>query len=483
MLRLNLHFPGFIVAIGRSDRPAVAARAFLCAPVILLALLTGGPLYAADADNPATLPAAWFPGLPTWFPQLLGAQATFIYQNMPAFHSPYTGPDSLTSQHGLGQEMSQTYGVYLGSQVTRLFQTYLDVEMFQGNGLSRGLGLGGYTNGDFIRAGSANLGEAPYLARLFGRYLIPLSGEQGDPAQAGMDQLPGKEPADRIEIKGGKLSSSDDFDLNRYANNQRTQFLNYDFLYNPAWDYASDMRGYSIGASIALVHPSWRIVLGSYQVPTRANGYVLDDQIYHARGDNLELTMKPTSIGTVVRLLAFRNEGQMGDYRDALAIGAATSTIPDTDADTRPGHVKYGFGVNLEQPLADDGETGLFARAGWANGTNSTWSYAEVDRDASAGVQVAGVHWGRPEDRFGMGVAVDGLSGSHQHYLEQGGIGMVIGDGALNYGPEQIFEAYYRIQLGRYAQLSPDYQHIINPGYNKDRGPVDVYSLRLRLYY
>ena len=96
---------------------------------------------------------------------------------------------------------------------------------------------------------------------------------------------------------------------------------------------------------------------------------------------------------------------------------------------------------------------------------------------------MSGSHWWRPEDRFGMAIAVDGLSGSHRHYLEEGGIGMVIGDGALNYGLEQVFEAYYRIQLGRYVQLSPDYQRIVNPAYNRDRGPVDVYGVRLRLSY
>ena len=482
MFKLNLLFPGIPTHLIRSARPVLAAQALSCAMFVLLVLLAGSS-YAADADGPTTLPASLFPGLPAWSPQLLGAQATFIYQNMPAFHSPYIGQDSLRFDHGLGQEMSQTYGVYLGSQVTRNFQTYLDVEMFQGNGLSRGVGLGGYTNGDVLRAGSADLGKSPYLARLFGRYLIPLSGELGESVERGIDQLPGKEPADRIEIKGGKLTPTDDFDLNRYANNQRTQFLNDAFLYNLAWDYAADTRGYTIGASIALVHPSWRLILGSYQMPTTANGNVLDDQIYHAREDNIELTLNPPSTGTVIRLLAFHNEGQMGDFRDAMAAAAATGTTPDVAADTRPGHVKYGFGVNLEQPLADDGETGLFARAGWANGTNATWCYAEVDRDVTAGVQVSGSHWYRNDDRFGMAIGVDGLSGSHRHYLEEGGTGMVIGDGALNYGLEQIFEAYYRIQLGRYVQLSPDYQHIVNPAYNKDRGPVDVYSVRLRLSY
>jgi carbohydrate-selective porin OprB len=305
----------------------------------------------------------------------------------------------------------------------------------------------------------------------------------GEPGKRDMDQLPGAEPADRIEIKGGKLSPADDFDLNGYANNQRSQFLNYAFLYNPAWDYASDTRGYSIGASIAIVHPSWRLIFGSYQVPTTSNGYILDSQIYHARGDNLELTMKPTGLGTVIRLLAFRNEGRMGDYRDAMAIGAATNSIPDVQADEQPGRKKYGFGVNIEQPLANDGQTGLFARLGWANGTNSTWSYAEVDRTASIGLQVSGCNWGRSDDRFGIAVAANGLTGSHRHYLAEGGIGMVVGDGALNYGLEEIFEAYYRIQLGRLVNLSPDFQYIENPGYNRDRGPVEVYGMRLRVFY
>ena len=418
---------------------------------------------------------------PDMVPQILGAQATFIYQNVPAFHSPYIGENSLRFDHGLGQEMTQTYGMYLGSQITKSLQAYADVEMFQGQGISRGLGLGGYINGDVIRAGSADLGKAPYLARLFARWLIPLSDSAGDSAEAGMDQLPGKEPADRIEIKGGKLTPTDDFDQNRYANNQRTQFLNYAFLYNPAWDYASDTRGYTIGASGAIVHSSWRLVFGSYQINTQKNGYFLDSDIARARGDNMELDIRPAS--TVVRLLIFRNEGNMGDFRDAIEAATPAGTVPDTTAVDRPRHVKYGAGINLEQPLADSGETGMFARVGWANGTNSAWSYTEADRDASVGLQVAGVHWGRTEDRFGMAVAVNGLSGSHQHYLEEGGIGMLVGDGTLNYGLEQIFEAYYRIQLGRYAQLSPDYQHIVNPGYNRDRGPVDVYSLRLRLSY
>lgn len=173
----------------------------------------------------------------------------------------------------------------------------------------------------------------------------------------------------------------------------------------------------------------------------------------------------------------------MGDYRDAMALGALTGSVPDTTAIQQPGRVKYGLGINIEQPLANGGDTGLFARLGWANGTNSNWSYTESDRHASIGLQVSGKNWGRQEDGAGIAFGLNGITSSHQRYLEQGGMGMLVGDGALNYGLEQVTEAYYRIQIGRYVQLSPDFQYISNPAYNKDRGPIQVYGMRLRVYY
>jgi len=431
-------------------------------------------VFAADATPDAK---------PSWFPQLLGAQATLIYQNAPGFHSPYEGEKSFIFDHSFKQQMTQTYGVYLGSQVTKALQLYADFEMFRGEGISAGLGLAGYSNGDVIRAGPANLGPDPYLARLYARYVIPLSPRVSEPVPRSAGQLPVAPYLDRIEVKAGKLAPTDDFDQNRYANNQRTQFLNYSFLFNTAWDYASDTRGYSIGASVAIVHPAWRLIFGSYQVPTQRNGIVLDSEVYRARGDNAELTLAPWKAGPVIRFLAYRNQGRMGDYRGAMGLGALTATLPDTVNVESPGHVKYGFGVNIEQPLANGGETGLFARLGWENGTNSPWSYTEADTHASLGIQVSGQNWGRPEDCAGLALAANGITASHQHYLAQGGIGMLIGDGALNYGLEEIGEAYYRIQLGRHVQLSPDVQYIQNPAYNRDRGPIQIYSLRLRLYY
>lgn len=420
---------------------------------------------------------------PSWVPKLLGTQATGIYENMPSFHSPYRGDNSLRFDHGLGQKFTHSYGIYFGSQITKNLQAYLDIEMFRDNGISHGLGLGGYVNGDLIRAGPANLGQGPYLARLFLRYLIPLSEERNEPAEPAMDQLPSRDPSSRIEIKFGRFALTDDIDLNRYANNPRIQFLNYAFLYNPAWDYPSDTRGYSQGITISLVKPTWRLTFGSFQINTIANGMNLDWRIGKTGGYNLELALKPNKFGTVIRLLGYYNQGNMGRYRDALNIARADSTTPDVIVLDEKIHRKYGFGINLEQPLADNGETGLFARAGWSDGHTSTWSYTEADRHLSVGAQVSAVHWRRAEDRFGIAYAIQGLATLHKRYLAAGGLGLLLGDGKLNYGPEQILELYYRIQLGRYVQISPDFQYIWNPGYNHDRGPSQVYGLRLHLSY
>ncbi len=190
---------------------------------------------------------------------------------MPPFHSPYQGQNSLSFKTGLGQQITQTYGAYIGSQLAPGLQVYADGELFQGNGISNGEGLGGYVNGDVIRAGSSNLPKVPYIARLYFRYYYPLSGET-EKVERCMDQLPGEQPVSRWEFKFGKMAPTDDFDQNRYANNNRAQFFNYDFLYNTAWDYAADTRGYSYGIVTSLYQPRWRLAFGVFMEPDTQNG-------------------------------------------------------------------------------------------------------------------------------------------------------------------------------------------------------------------
>ena len=438
-----------------------------------------GPVNWENSAEPNPAVCAWWESA---CPKLLGLQFNGVYQYMPSFHSPYQGKNSLSFLNNEGRDTTSTYGVYLGSQLARNLQLYVDVELFQGNGVSNGIGLGGYVNGDVIRAGSSSLPKIPYLARYYLRYFVPLSSET-EKVERCMDQLPGDQPVSRWEIKAGRLALADDFDQNRYANNNRTQFMNYDFLFNTAWDYAADTRGYSVGFVTSLFEPRWKLAFGVFMVPNTQNGaefYYFDtDNV----GYNLELTVKPNDAGTVVRMLTYFNEGRMGLYDSALALAQATHTVPDILLVEQQGGTKYGFGLNFEQPLADDGETGIFGRLGWNDGNHETWMYTECDRDVSLGAQVSGIHWNRPDDRVGIAYGVNGLSEPHREYLEAGGIGMLLGDGKLNYGLEQAMEIYYRIPVGRYVQISPDFQFIQNPGYNKDRGPVEVYGVRLHLAY
>jgi carbohydrate-selective porin OprB len=216
-------------------------------------------------------------------------------------------------------------------------------------------------------------------------------------------------------------------------------------------------------------------------MPVRANAQELEASLERAHGDQLELTLSPAAVSTIVRLLAFHNVARMGIYSQALAIAARDHSRPDIVADDADGRTKYGFGVNVEQPLADDGATGLFARLGWNNGETESFAFTEVDQLASIGGELSGAHWSRPDDVVGAATAVEGLSAWHRQYLASGGYGFLLGDGRLDYAHEQILEAYYRLQLPiRWArlQLSPDYQFIRNPGFNAARGPVSFFAIR-----
>ena len=171
----------------------------------------------------------------------------------------------------------------------------------------------------------------------------------------------------------------------------------------------------------------------------------------------------------------------MGIYQEAIAIAQATGTIPDIRADDRDGRRKYGFGANAELPLADDGNTGLFARAGWNDGRTESFAFTEVDNTASTGAQLSGTHWGRAQDKLGVAISVNGLSADHRDYLADGGSGFLLGDGRLNYAREKIGEVYYSWNPVPHVDIGPDFQFIRDPGYNADRGPAKFIALRVHL--
>lgn len=416
----------------------------------------------------------------SWQPFLLGTQINVITQHLAAVPAQYSGPNSIGP--GADTKTSQAYGVYTGVRVSSRLQGYLDVEMIRGAGVGHTVGLAGLTNGDVIRQGSADLGSGPYVARAFLRYTVPLASRIADTLSAGQDQVPEIVSSRRVEITAGKLALSDIFDLNRYANSTRTQFMNWGLFQNTAWDFAADTRGYSNGVAVAWITPSVALRAGSFQMPLRANGNVFDSDLRRAHGDQAELTANAPANG-VIRVLAYVNHARMGSYADALAIAQATGKAPDIVADDTPGREKHGLGVNVEQPVADSGETGVFARYGWSDGRNESFAFTEVDRHLSGGGQLSGVHWSRRDDRFGIAALRHGIVSVHQEYLARGGTGFLLGDGALTYGPERTTEVYYRAQVGRYVQVTPDFQYTLNPGYNRARGPVRVFGVRGNLRY
>jgi carbohydrate-selective porin OprB len=266
--------------------------------------------------------------------------------------------------------------------------------------------------------------------------------------------------------------------------------MNWSLWENTAWDYAANTRGYTDGFVFGYISPDWSLKYGVYRMPVLANGQTLESSFSKARGENLELTLSPWKTGTIVRLLAYRNTARMGIYRDALASAAANHTTPDVVADDQEGRRKYGYGLNVEQPITDAGETGAFLRLGWNDGKTESFAFTEVDQHASLGAQISGIHWQRTDDRLGAAMVVEGLSGPHRDYLAAGGSGFLLGDGQLHYAREQILEMYYRAQItwsyGQFPvrlQLGPDFQYIRNPGYNKDRGPASFWALRFHLEY
>jgi high affinity Mn2+ porin len=405
----------------------------------------------------------------------LSGQANFIFQTHPPFHAPYSGKNSLDPNYE--KATSRVLTLYTGVRVTNSTELLVDVEETGGAALSKGLGLAGFTNLDIVR--NPLLTKAPYLARGMVHTVIALSNdkvENGRNPLSLFEELPRR----RLEIRFGKFSLVDFFDQNSVATDTHFQFTNWTIDNNGAYDYAADTRGYTVGLSADYEDRSWGFRFAEALMPKVANGPDLVYRPWEAHSENFEYELRrgfiPKKAG-VLRLLAYTNYANMGIYREAVA-QFERGLVPVPDITHHPWHItrKYGFGGNLEQNLAPN--ITAFGRFGWNNGKTESFAYTEVDQTFAAGVGVNGPRWHRQFDRAGVAFVTNGICRDHQHYLLLGGLGFLLGDGRLNYGRENILESYYTAHVWRGIYVGPGLQYIVNPGYNRDRGPVLVPSFR-----
>ena len=306
-------------------------------------------------------------------------------------------------------------------------------------------------------------------------YALPLSKDTMEAARNPMG-LASRVPLRRLEFRLGKMSTVDFFDLNSAGSDSHMQFMNWATVNNGAFDYAADTRGYTYGLVIEYYEKWWAARYGEMLMPTVANGITLDWKVARAGGQNLEFEVRPELIRnrqTVFRALTFLNRANMGSYKEAIA----TDNIPDITLSRRQGRHKYGFGLNAEQELAAN--LRVFGRLGLNDGRTESFAYTEIDHTGELGADFRGKLWKRPQDKIGAAFVVNGISREHSRYLALGGLGFLLGDGGLRYGTENIFEAYYTAHLWRGVSIAGDVQHIANPGYNQDRGPALVSSIRI----
>ena len=397
-------------------------------------------------------------------------QNTDIVQGDPGFPAQYSGPNSLNSNGEIKETVS--LDLFSGVRLWPGAEAHVDGLMWQGFGLSKTLGIEGFPNGEAFRLGT----KVPNvtIARLFVRQTIGLGGEQ-ETVEDDQLHLGGKQDVSRITLTLGKMSAKDIFDNNTYANDPRTQFMNWGLMANEAWDYPADSLGYETGFAVELNQPHWAVRYGFFQMPEVSNGMAQDQHYLEAWGMVTEFERRYAVNGHpgAVRFLAYLNSAHMGSYQAAL-----DSPIRPADIEaTRAYRYKYGFGLNVEQEIIKN--VGAFARLGWSDGQNEAWVFSDVDRTATLGLSIKGAFWHRPNDTFGLAGVLNGISSVHLEFFEAQGTGILAGDNGLNYGWEKVLETYYDFQIWKTIHGALDYQFVTNPAFNRDRGPVSIFGARL----
>jgi high affinity Mn2+ porin len=421
-------------------------------------------------------------------------QTTAIAQGDFGFPAKYSGPNSLNSKGEIQETV--TADLFAGVRLWPGAEAHMDFLMWQGFGLSQTFGIEAFPNGDGYKAGTQTPNYT--FARLFLRQTIGFGGEE-ETLTDGPLSLAGKQDISRLTITIGRMSPLDFVDNNRYAGNPHTQFMNWALMANATFDYGQDTVGFTTGIALDLNQPTWALRYTFFQMPRDKNGFTGDDQylMYPTRGEygpflrtwsmavEFEKRYYLRGHPGVVRFLAWLDEANFASYQAATAYLLANPPDPNAPAGSggnipdsaRADRYKYGFGLNWEQEISKD--VGVFSRLGWCDGQEETWTFTDVDYSASLGLSIKGQAWHRADDTFGLAGIISGASVANRKFLQAGGLDMLDGDSNLNYGWEKMLEAYYDFNLWKTIHLTADYQFVVNPAFNRDRGPVSILSARL----
>ena len=408
-------------------------------------------------------------------------QTTVTWQGYHLGRSPYQGPNSLEGGNQ-GREIADA-NLAVGLRLWEGAELWFVPGIDQGFGIGTTKGLAGFASGESYKLGATY----PYarIDRTFVRQTFDVGGAAQD-IDASMLQFAGSTTEDRVVLTAGKFSVADLFDTNRYANSPKTDFLNWSLINTGTFDYAADAWGYTYGAAAEWYRGNWVLRGGLFDLsptPTgggnSANGYGNDPtfrqfQVVSEIERGHSLWGQPGS----VKLTGFLSRGNAGRFEDALSRSQATGmNVTDALAAVRHYQSRPGVSLNLQQQVSDT--VGVFSRAGWADGNVEPWDFADIDRTVSAGVSLSGKGWGRPDDTIGIAGVLNAITKIHQDYLAAGGLGILIGDGQLpKYKPEKIIETYYSYAVMQGLKVSADYQFIVDPAYNAQRGPVSVLAGR-----
>ncbi len=409
----------------------------------------------------------------------ISGQSNFIFQAHTPFHAPYSGPNSF---HPYGETAtSRTFTLYTGVRLLRFTELIANFDEASGTGLSQGLGMAAYINADVI---DPQTSRSVYLSRTFVHQTIALTADRID-EDPNPFYLQSSIPRRRLELTFGKISALDFFDVNEVGSDSHLQFTNIAIGNNGIYEYPSDVHGFTLAAMVNYQGPKIGVRFAEGLLPKITSGTNLDYDILHVHSDNFEFdysTYTFQGYASHVRFLGFVNHADLGNYTQANnAYLAGEDKTPDITAHRHPGTAKPGVGINLEQDLP--AQFRAFFRAGWNDGSYESFTYSEMNNSVSFGVDLSGDAWRRKYDRIGSAFVNSGLSPAHREYLSLGGIGFMLGDGALHYGRESASETYYTAHVIGGLYLAAQLSFVNNPGFNRDRGPVVIPGLRAHIDY